>query len=472
MKYNSSSLLSTIVIIASSTIAVAKETPPVLAKVSSIAINPLSVVRIQDRLNLMLEMKLEDGKRVQRWQAIDCKNNKAESLYWDLVGPEGKLEHRYYGKSYSHYAPPQPDATVPAENIAMVCSYKVKNVDWVYLEKHNKYSSSTLIDVANITKIKDLLMVRMGYGYTQIAYDPPFDAPHDLKIESHLYHCKEGKDMALVALDVDSNSYITDSLVDESIKARQSSFKLDADVEQTFKQLCAMDNPRLYKGQGKYVSAANKSVSKTLGPSMPVLTNNDPSWLEAFPLSENIHKQATDIIATWAKPKFKRVEYTEKLDGKPTKIIVDAMSDGLTRRFEDFGVFSVQRVMIANGIQLKSAISVSSSPSMTHKLTTNLRFPLYQGQKTEVKTQSKSPSGDEARMTVNCEVTTSGEASVLSPVFTGKYWEVSCKTVSTNETYSTKSAFVQDLNIYVPLTSMNGDGQERPVRLEDVKVTR
>ena len=44
-------------------------------------INPLSVTRIDDRLNYMLSVTNNNGKTVQHWRSIDCKQGKAELLY-------------------------------------------------------------------------------------------------------------------------------------------------------------------------------------------------------------------------------------------------------------------------------------------------------------------------------------------------------------------------------------------------------
>ncbi|EPC7979103.1 hypothetical protein ACR3FV_004405, partial [Yersinia enterocolitica] len=40
-------------------------------------INPLSLVRIHDRVNYMISLNFSDGKKVQQWRSVDCKQGKA-----------------------------------------------------------------------------------------------------------------------------------------------------------------------------------------------------------------------------------------------------------------------------------------------------------------------------------------------------------------------------------------------------------
>ncbi|MCW1000696.1 hypothetical protein OJ918_12445, partial [Streptococcus anginosus] len=73
---------------------------------------------------------------------------------------------------------------------------------------------------------------------------------------------------------------------------RKSSFKIDTQMTQLFDQLCELPEGKSFTAKGLFVPAKNKPASTLMGPSMPNLSNNNPQWLNKFPLSSSIESQA------------------------------------------------------------------------------------------------------------------------------------------------------------------------------------
>lgn len=452
----------------------AADAPAAKPHIVSQAINPLQLYRFNDRLNMVSEVKFSDGNQVERWVALDCKNKTSERLYWDLFDSDGNKKLRYYGDRYGRYAPAQPDPHEQRENIDSLCGAKINNSDWVYVEKRNKYDNATLLDVANIQKINDILLLRIGYSYNEIHYDPPYDAPYDLKLENHIYDCAKGKDVVIAGLDVDGKGYITDGIINKAIQDRQADFSNTPGVEKLFKTLCTLDDVSRYKGQGKYYPVPNKTVSSLSGPELPDFTDNKPDWLKQFPIPEAVQNTATRVVQRWAEPKFTRIgwtEYTREDDKIP--VVLDAQPDRLVRRLENYKIFTGQRIMMANLAQLESAISMSRLPSITQRIDTDLRFPLTQGQRFSLgMTQKNEQTGTVTTFTRQCEVTGSGEATEINPAFSGKYWHVDCEEKDEDGVEKSRNAFLTDLNIFLPLARTDSKGKTTPVHYQDVTITR
>ena len=74
---------------------------------------------------------------------------------------------------------------------------------------------------------------------------------------------------------------------------------------------------------------------------------------------------------------------------------------------------------------------------------------------------------------IRCEVTGEGDAQRIAPEFSGKYLLVECHESNAGQPDSrSKLAWLQDLNIFVPVAQQLGDKPERLVTLENVSVTR
>lgn len=93
-----------------------------------------------------------------------------------------------------------------------------------------------------------------------------------------------------------------------------------------------------------------------------------------------INNQTQSLVKPWALPRFKQIRYTIVSEYGKINIQLDAQSDGYIRKLEDYGIWTVQRLMLANQLQLKFVMSISRDTSRLSKLQTDLRFPLVVGQ--------------------------------------------------------------------------------------------
>ncbi len=276
-------------------------------KIISSKVNPLATVRINDRITVMNQSVFEDGQNINRWDGFDCSTNKAVRLYWDMLDDKENVVRRFYGKSYDRYAPPQPGSAMDEFAPTMCQSPHLKNVSWAYIEKKSEYGTPVLLDTASIIHVKDLLIAKIGFEYDEIQYDPPYDAPYDMKIEVHAYNCATLQDSVLAGLDITPEGYVSDSLSGKAALREADGFTNTAATTAAFKKLCTMDNPSTFKGEGVYVpSGKKKSVSSILGPMLPDFSNNNPQWMSQFPLSADIEKQARETVNPWATPRFKK----------------------------------------------------------------------------------------------------------------------------------------------------------------------
>lgn len=435
--------------------------------------NPFSVTKIHDRVNYMVSLNFNNGKTAQQWRSVDCKHGTAQLLYKDLLNESGLTKARFYGNSYLRYAPAQDDSQMTAEDIRKVCQLPIKDARWEKLSATSEYGTTNLIDVNSIEHIGNILSVRMGYDFADIIWEPPYDAPLELKIEHYLYNCKTHQGDAVAAMNFDSEGRVTDSLITADIIRRKSSFKIDGQMTQRFEQLCKLPAGKTFRAEGHFVPATNKPASTLMGPSMPDLNNNNPQWLSKFPLSAAIEHQAQSLIKPWALPRFKQVRYTTVSALGKVKVQLDAQADGYILKLEDYGIWTVQRLTLANQLQLKFTMSISNGASRLNTLQTDLRFPLVTGQRYQAKWESIDADKKVTASALRCDVTDQGEAHEISPEFSGKYLLVKCDETDEGQPGSSdKFAWMQDLNIFVPVATQISGKPESLVTLEDVKVIR
>lgn len=442
--------------------------------VESGGINPLSVVKINDRVNYMVSLKFSDGKTVQQWRSVDCKQGKAELLYKDLLNQEGLTRARYYGNSYLRYAPAQDDKQITAEDIRITCQHPIKDMLWEKLSTTASGMFTDLVDINSIKRSDDILSVRLGFDSADILWEPPYDAPYGLKIEHFFYNCITHQGGAVAAMNIDSDGRVTDSLITADIVRRKKDFEIDKKMSERFDQMCQLPAGQTFKAQGHFVPATQKPASTLMGPSLPELSNNDPQWLAKFPLSAAIEQQTQSLIKSWAMPRFKQLRYTEVSALGKVNVQLEAQPDGYVRKLEDYGIWKVQRLTLANQLQLKFVMSISSETTLLDQLQTDLRFPLVAGQ--HYKAQWNSIDSDKKvpiSGALRCEATVEGEASRLAPEFTGKYLLVECQQTDKGQPKSnSKAAWLKDLNVFVPVTQQLGDKPESQVKLENVSVIR
>lgn len=442
--------------------------------IKSIWINPFMIMRLNNHINMVSNVTFSDGQLVQRWTAVDCTQRQGYRLYWDMLDSEGQTGHRFYGDSLAHYAPPQPSHETTPEQIAQLCGSKLKETDWVYVEKKNSWDTPTLLDRANIVRIGDNLIVKIGYGYDKISWDPPYDAPFDLKIEQHLYNCTSRVDKVIGALDVDPQGYVTDSLIDKQVIRRASSFESTPATLNAFNKICQLQDGDDFSGLGRYVSKKDKKADEVLGPMMPQFDDNQTQWLDRFPLDAAVMQKAQTLVKGWAMPKFQRLSWTETSStGDKVSYRMDARADGLVVRLDDYRLFKAQRIMVANSIQMQSALSISALPNQTQTLETTLRFPLYQGQRyvTTVKNSELDEKKKINTLIESCIVEDKEDAHTLNPAFRGSYWRIRCEQRGGDDNVTTVSAFLTDLNIFLPL-ERSDKGKNQRYTLSEVTLRR
>lgn len=436
-------------------------------------ITPFYITRIHDRVNYMVSLNLNNGKTVQEWRTVDCKQGKAQLLYKDWLNDKGLTQTRFYGNSYLRYAPAQDDRQMTAEDISRVCRLPIKEARWERLSATDSVGITDLVDVNSIKRIDDILSVRMGYDFADIIWEPPFDAPLGLKIEHYLYNCTTHQGAVVALMNIDSEGRVTDSLITADLVRRKDEFKIDAQKTQRFEQLCQLPAGKAFTAKGHFIPAAHKPESKLMGPSLPDLSNNNPQWLNKFPLSAAIEQQAQLLIKPWALPRFKQIRYTQVSAQGKIKVQLDAQRDGYIRKLEDYGIWTVQRLTLANQLQLKFTMSISSGASLLNKLQTDLRFPLVAGQRYQAQWDDIDSDKKVTASALSCNVTGEGDAGKISPQFSGKYLLVECHETNEGQAGShDKLAWLQDLNIFVPVAMQVGDKPESPVTLQDVSVTR
>ena len=441
--------------------------------VTDVSMNPLSVTRIHDRVNYMLSLNFNNGKTAQQWRSVDCRQGQAQVLYRDLLNEEGLTKARFYGNSYLRYGPAQDDKQMTAEDIRKVCELPIKEARWEKLSATSATGITELVDVNSIQRKGDILSVRMGYDFADIIWEPPYDAPLVLKIEHYIYNCKTHQGDAVAAMNFDSDGRVTDSLITADIIRRKSSFTISPEKAQRFAQLCQLPAGKIFSAEGQFVPAANKKASTLMGPTMPDLSNNNPQWLNKYPLPAGIEQQAQSIIKPWALARFKQIRYTEASAFGKVKVQLDVQPDGYIRKLEEYGIWTVQRLTLANQLQLKFAMSISHGASVLNKLQTDLHFPLAKGQHYQAQWDSIDTDKKVTASTLRCDVTKEGDASSITPEFTGKYLLVECHdTTEGQRESSTKLAWLQEFNVFVPVSMQVGDKPETPVKLENVSVIR
>jgi len=440
---------------------------------TDVSTNPLSIIKIHDRVNFMVSLNFSNGKTAQQWRSIDCKQGKAQLLYKDLLNDKGYTSARYYGNSYLRYAPAQDDVQMKEEDIRKVCQLPIKAAQWEKLSATSETGMTTLVDVTSIKHSGDMLLVRMGYDFADVTWEPPYDAPLVLKVEQYVYNCKTHQGDAVALMNVDGEGRVTDSLITADIVRRKSSFTINAEMAQRFDQMCRLPAGKKFKAAGHFVPAANKPASTLMGPSMPDLSDNNPQWLKKYPLTGSVEHQAQSLIKPWALPRFKQLRYTETSALGKVNVQLDAQPNGYVRKLEDYGIWKVQRVTLANQLQLKFTMSISTGASLLNKLQTNLRFPLVTGQHYQAQWDSIDAEKKVTASSLTCEVTAQGDAERIAPEFDGKYLLVVCDQTAEGQVKSRDTlAWLQDLNVFVPVAMQVGEKPESQVRLENVKVMR
>ncbi|MFE4111124.1 hypothetical protein [Kosakonia sp. YIM B13611] len=443
-------------------------------KIVSNTVNPLLMLRVNDHISAMNQVVFDDGQHINRWDGFDCTTNKAVKLYWEMLDDKEVVMRRFYGDSYNRYAEPKPQSELDdvAKNLCQ--APRLHNPSWVYIEKKSKYDTPILVDTASVLRVNKVLIAKIGFEYSEITFDPPYDAPYDMKIEVHGYNCETQHDIVMAGLDITPEGYVSDSLTGKAAQRRAEDFTSTPATTAAFKQLCAMSTPSAFKGEGVYVPSTKKKSVSSLGRMLPDFSNNSSQWMAQFPLPADIEKQALQIVNPWAKPRFKKLTWNMQWsDNDVVPMQLDVQPNGLMLLLENYKMFKAQRLTLGNLGQLKGAISLSYTPTVISELHTNLRFPLHQGQTFTFDTVAPKTDKDEKNTVINrrCEVTGSDDARQVSSALSGRYWKVACELESDGDTQKETLAWLSDLNVFMPLTQWV-KGKEVPVNVTNVEVMR
>ena len=444
------------------------------ATVTQTSIHPFSIVRLHDRVSYMVSVSYRDGKKVQRWQAADCREKRGKQLYWDLLNDKGLTTSRYYGQSYLRYAPAQEESNISQADLLKVCDLAKASPVWEKVSPTNAEGMTNLIDVASFHYIGKVLSVRLGYDFADIIWEPPYDAPLGLKIEHYLYNCESHQGAVVAALNINPEGYVTDSLIADDLIRRKKDFPANAEMTTRFEQICQLPAGKKYKALGKFTSATHKKPSPYRGPQMPDLSNNDPEWLQKYALSDELNHSVQALIKPWALPLFKQIRYKQISESDSITVQLDAQPDGYIRKLEEYSIWNVQRVTAANIFQLKFAMSIGTKPFITKDLKTDLHFPLVAGQHFQASWHNEefmAKTGTLAHL--RCEVKNGDQARNIAPVFSGRYLVVECDQTQQGQPPShSKDAWLQDYHVLVPLTEQLGDKPEHPVNLVNVSLVK
>lgn len=437
-------------------------------------INPFSIVRINDKVNYMVSVSYSDGKTVQRWQAADCKTKKGKQLYWDSLNEKGLTTSRFYGKSYLRYAPVQDDPQLASDDLVNVCNLAKSSPEWEKISPTNAQGITDLIDVAGIHYIGKVLSVRLGYDFADIITEPPYDAPLGLKIEHYLYNCETHQGAAIALMNINPEGYVTDSLIAADLIRRKKEFPVNAKMSARFEQICQLPAGKSYKALGKFTSSHHKKSSPYLKPQMPDLSNNNSQWLAGYPLADDMAQKTQALIKPWALPRFRQISFSEVRNSSKISVRLDARPDGYIQKLEDYGIWQVQRLTVANLLQVKYGMSISNEPQLIKDLKTDLRFPLVAGQHFQATwTLSERNSPTAEKSSLKCNVSEGGEAATFSPVFKGSYLRVAClQTTPGQPDVSSKLGWLKEYNVMLPISDRLGDKPESLVTLEDVRLAR
>jgi len=439
------------------------------------SVSRFDAVRINDRLNVMVAIPGKNGGAMQVWQAFDCKKNYVEALYRYMVDAEGIPQGRFYGKEFGHYSAPQPGPNQDPAVLKKICESPEKSVDWEKIDATDTYGATTLIDVASLKREAETLRVRVGTDYAAADFDPPYDAPYSLKVENYRFNCTTGVSTPLSAFDIDDKGYVTDSIDGGQVTRRKADFDLTPLLQKTFVQICALPDVKKFHALGRFRSASHKSFGAMAQHMLPDLNGNPASVLAAVPLAPALQQQLKALVHPWATPRFHQLSWVE--NGRSGRVSVQMVADdaGFIRKLEDYDIWKVQRLMIANDIQLAYTMSISYSPSRLKKLSSTLRYPLTAGQhyQNDAVSESSGDKDEESHQRETCDVSGGGDARDINPAFSGRYLKVAC-TIATDKQPVTviESAWLEDLRVLAPLRAKTGDKPMDAITLSDVKIIR
>ncbi|MBT0570963.1 hypothetical protein KIK84_11530 [Curvibacter sp. CHRR-16] len=157
-------------------------------------------------------------------------------------------------------------------------------------------------------------------------------------------------------------------------------------------------------------------------------------------------------------PKFKRVSYTtaEGGDKNTVQVTVQTTGDGLLEVTEDYGVFKMQRQMLAGWIQAKGRMGKVGSVFRVESLELDLPDSWRKGDKLRYSTVLRDvpPEADskEKAYSETCVVGDTFEASKIFATLSGNAIALTCSTSGREN----KQAFIESLGLFVDYTPASG----------------
>ncbi|AOB31448.1 hypothetical protein AKI39_13250 [Bordetella sp. H567] len=193
-------------------------------------------------------------------------------------------------------------------------------------------------------------------------------------------------------------------------------------------------------------------------------------------------RQAIHGKELW-KPKFRMLSYTVRMlprNGKQANtytVKVVARPDGLVEVLEDYGgLFSVQRLQLADIVQLKARVNGGSDGrvTVTTKLDLTLPAALTPGAALDVSRESQArppkPEDKPVRDKFHCEVRGKFEANRIHPALPGQATGLVCRGSPKEPTRI--MAFIDDLGVVISLLSEDQLTGAAPSPVIDVKLER
>lgn len=235
----------------------------------------------------------------------------------------------------------------------------------------------------------------------------------------------------------------------------------DTDLPDTVKVLCSL--------QGDLNAEVLQELRPDIAPKDYPETL-DPELFNKVRVGDDVMQQIKAVVqknALWT-PKFKRVTYSSKNGRDETLVTLVNTDDGLLSVTEDYGLFKMQRQMLAGFVQTKSRFNAAGSIFVTEKLDLNLPSELNKGQTLGYQQTSQAmPAETGQKVTtfgLKCVVGDTFEASKIFASLTGRAVELQCTNAKGE---AQNKAFLESLGIvitYTPATGFFGSAKPKYTR--------
>lgn len=235
----------------------------------------------------------------------------------------------------------------------------------------------------------------------------------------------------------------------------------DTDLPNTVKVLCSL--------QGDLSAEVLQELRPDIAPKDYPETL-DPELYNKVQVGDEVMQQIKAVIqksALWT-PKFKRVTYSSANGRSEIPVTLVNTGDGLLSVTEDYGVFKMQRQMLAHFVQTKSRFNAAGSIFVTVKLDLDLPSEFNKGQTLSYQRTGQNMPAEtgQTAMTfgLKCVVGDTFEASKIFATLTGRAVALQC---TDPKGEAQNMAFLESLGIaidYTPATGFFGSAKPKYTR--------